>query len=74
MVDKKRLTYGKKDPLLNIIESFETDSSEMLKNLEDDVTILQKWNTSKTAQINSLILEMYVYVANKDYQQAKNKD
>lgn len=71
MVDKKRLTYGKKDPLLNIIESFETDSSEMLKNLEDDVTILQKWNTSKTAQINSLILEMYVYVANKDYQQAK---
>lgn len=71
MVDKKRLTYGKKDPLLNIMESFGTDSSEMLKNLEDDVTILQKWNTSKTAQINSLILEMYVYVANKDYQQAK---
>lgn len=72
MVDKKRLTYGKKDPLLNIIESFGTDSSEMLlKNLEDDVAILQKWNTSKSAQINSLILEMYVYVANKDYQQAK---
>lgn len=71
MVEKKRLTYGKKAPLLNITESLESDSSEMLKSLEDNVAILQKWNTSKSAQINSLILKMYIYVANKDYQQAK---
>lgn len=70
MIENKRIEHGRTNALLNVVESVSRHPREILSNLAMDNTVLQKWNASKSARINSGIIGMYVYAAKKDYYHA----